>query len=249
MSLIDKLYKKTKQEGSCFLWTGAVNPSGFPVLNPKSWGGYRYARQLAYALTGNEIKETCNLKSTCNNKLCINPAHLTYEHPIANLLQEFMVQVDMNSDLIPDSKVFTVIGPCWKWTGCVHQNRAYLNKEKWGECVGARWIYKVSNNIAEIPSNITVNHKCNNEICVNPGHLWCDETELVKNKANILQAVTEKRIHNQVFTPEQVKQLRKRILEGEKTSVLCKEFNCSKPTIANIKYNRSFYDKDYTPPS
>ena len=246
METIDKLYKKTKQEGSCYIWTGAVNTTtGVPMVNKKTWG-MSNVRQLVYSLAGNELKKDTKLVSSCNNKLCINPEHLSYNHTVSNLLSEFMSQVDMNGQLSPDiTKAH--LGPCWWWMGCLHHNRAYLNKDKWGEHIGARWIYKQINNLLDLPSHITVNHHCNNERCVNPAHLYHIDGDTF-NKANLSQAVSEKRVHNQKFTPDQVKTVRQRILAGEKTSVLCKEFKCSKPTIADIKFNRTFYDPDYIPP-
>ena len=245
MDILNKLYQKTKKEEECYIWTGALMATGEPVVNKKAWG-HTHARQLAYSLAGGTLKKDTKLISSCKNKLCINPSHLSYTHTPSNLYTEFMNQVNVNGGLSPDtSKAY--LGQCWKWTGCLLHGRAYLNKEKWGEHIGARWIYKHTKNLPDLSSKITVNHRCNNEICVNPSHLYHIEGDTF-NKANMKQALEDNRVYKQVFTLEQVKEVRQKIANGARTSVLCKEYNCSKVTIANVKYNRSYYDPEYTPP-
>ena len=132
--------------------------------------------------------------------------------------------------------------------------RGRLNKDKWGETVVARWIYKFIKNLPNLPSNTTVNHRCDNANCVNPTHLYHKEDE-EWNESNMKDCVGQGRIPGQVFVPqetqtpwERVAEIRRRILAGARTKDLCKEFNCSKVAIAGIKYNRTYKDDSYTPP-
>lgn len=244
MEVLIQLFERTKQEGECRIWQKATTANGMPILNKKVWGE-RYARQLAYQSNGNTLEKNKTLRNTCLNCLCISPNHLTYTHTTETLYAEFMTQVNTAGGLSPD-ETKAYLGQCHIWTGCYNKARPALNRIKWGESIGARWIYKTVKGL-DLPSNITVNHRCNNEKCVNPSHLYHAEDETI-NKSNIQQAITEKRIHNQKFTPEQVKIIRQRIASGDRTTDLCKEFKCSKPTIADIKYNRTFYDPMYEPP-
>jgi hypothetical protein len=243
MATLDRLQKHTKDENGCWIWQGAVNADGQPRVNGFTYGS-PYARQAAYQLAGGELKKACKLKNTCSNLKCINPAHLQYDYTASQLMAEFLQQVHQDGP-VPKDKPH--LGKCHVWLGCVaHDNRGYLNREKWGETIAARWIYKTVNHL-ELPSTVTVNHRCNNPICVNPSHLYHNEEE-TWNHTNLQQAIEEKRLHKQKFTPQEVKQVRELILAGERTSVLCKMFDCSKVTIADIKFNRSFHDPTYTPP-
>lgn len=241
---LERLQKHTKEEDGCWIWQGACSLDGQPRVNGTAYGT-SYARQAAYQLAGGELKKGCKLNNICSNLKCINPAHLQYNYTAAQLMTEFLQQVNQDGP-IPADKPH--LGKCHVWTGCIAHDRGYLNREKWGETIASRWIYKVVNHL-DIPSSVTVNHRCNNPICVNPSHLYHSDKDAVWNQTNLQQAIDEKRLHNQKFTPAEVKQVRELILQGVTTGTLCKMFDCSKVTIANIKFNRSFPDPTYTPPN
>jgi hypothetical protein len=255
---LENLYHlHTKQEGECRIWTGGYR-SGKPALNASAWMGYAYARQFAFVAGGGAEKKHKTLYSTCKNPLCMEATHLTYTPDRSNLLEEFMCRVDRTKGCSPDPKKVHM-GICWWWPdsrtrkdGFVY---GYLNREKWGESLAHRWIYKLSKKLPDLSSKITVNHECNNPLCVRPDHLSHKQDEEVFNQTNINQAIDEGRMNGQIFIPtatqtprERVAEIRRRILAGARTKDLCKEFKCSKVTIAEIKWNRSYYDPNYTPP-
>lgn len=249
---LEQLYKLTKQQGECRIWQGACNPSGQPKINKEIWG-CSYARQWAFSTTGQQIQQHTPLRNTCKNPLCVNPLHLTYQQDRSTLLAEFMTSVNTKGGF-PEGKEY--LGECHLWTKKpAGDGRGRFSKAKWGETIPARWIYKLSKNKPDLSSTITVNHWCNNPLCVNPNHLYTGEESETWNRSNIQQAIQEGRIHNQVVKPtqeqevkERVAEIRRRILAGARTKDLCAEFKCSKPTIADIKYNRSYPDSSYTPP-
>ena len=244
MPTLEKLYKHTDTVGKCFIWNGGFSPEGQPKCNSTAWGT-AYARQAAYQLAGNDLKKGQTLYCICLNPKCIRAEHLSYKQPISQLFSEFIEQIDSNGPVPVDSPW---LGKCHLWKGCDNKGRAVVNKDKWGEYHTARWIYKLINNLSDIDSFTTINHLCNNPLCVNPSHLYHSLEDESWNKSNMNQAIEQKRLYNQKFTPAEVKDVRRRILEGAKTKDLCAEFKCSKPTIADIKYNRRFYDASYTPP-
>lgn len=248
---LTQLYKNTRQEGECRIWQGATQ-NNIPKLNPKYWG-MAYARQWAYCSQGKDLEKCKTLRNICKNTLCVNPAHLTYEPDRSGLLEEFLSYVDKEKGLSPDNKK-SHLGNCHWWTAAKTKagNNDFqygaLNKDKWGETLAHRWIYKIANNIPELNSKRTVNHLCNNTLCVNPTHLSYAPLGEIFNKTNINQAIEEKRIRGQVFHPSDVPIIREKILAGEKVIKLMTDYHCSKTCILDIKFNRTYKDPSYTPP-
>lgn len=72
---------------------------------------------------------------------------------------------------------------CWNWTGC----KLLIKKAFYCQFYDGKrreWSHRVSYRMfnGEIPNNLTVDHQCNNTICVNPDHL-----KLMTLKENILR--------------------------------------------------------------
>jgi hypothetical protein len=245
MATLDMLYRNAEVVGNCMIWKGAKDKDGNPRVNFATYK-QSYARQAAFSISGQDVIPNKVLHSLCQNPLCVLVEHLTYQIPRTHLLSQFMGWVNQDGD-VPSHKPH--LGKCHLWTGCLSHGRPALHKAKWGEAVAARWIYKLTQNLPDLPSSTTVNHHCDNPICVNTKHLFHKDGDETWNSTNMNDAIEKKRLHNQKFTPAEVKRLRERISKGERTKDLCIEFKCSKPTIADIKYNRSFYDPSYTPPS
>lgn len=61
-----------KTEG-CWGWSGPVTPAGYPVLGVD--GGKQFGARLAWKYIGRESLHKKALKSTCGNRMCVNPDH------------------------------------------------------------------------------------------------------------------------------------------------------------------------------
>lgn len=234
--------KKVDTTGDCWLWTAKALRGGFPALSEEVWGT-AYARQWIYHYNGGELKSDTTLYSTCGNKLCCNPDHLTYTDPVP-LLTQFMDKVNTHGPVAKES-----LGKCWIWNGACgpgfgdyDKGHGYLRREKWGETLAHRWIYHKTYPNADISCN-TINHRCDVPFCVNPAHL-----ELGTQNSNVGDRSAQGRGHNQRFKPEDILPIRKRIMEGARTKDLCEEFKCSKVCIADLKKGRSWNEDKYYPP-
>lgn len=72
---INRLTRKSKQEGDCRLWTGSLTNRGYGKIMVKGKPSYSVHR-LAYEIAKGPIPDNLEIDHLCNNKRCINPAHL-----------------------------------------------------------------------------------------------------------------------------------------------------------------------------
>ena len=79
-SLEERFLKKCTLEGDCWLWTGGATTNGYGQLLPRVWET-GYAHQWAcHHWNGSPLpveKGMC-VKHSCDKRLCVNPAHLSY---------------------------------------------------------------------------------------------------------------------------------------------------------------------------
>jgi hypothetical protein len=77
-SIKERLAAYTERNGSCLVWTGALNDKdkskGYGVM--KVHGRTRFVHQLAYELYKGDIPSGKIVRHTCDNRLCCEPAHL-----------------------------------------------------------------------------------------------------------------------------------------------------------------------------
>ena len=74
--LADTLHQKSRKsrDSDCVVWTGAKNKGGYGVLYYKQL--LYYAHRIAFNLGWGCIPDGALVRHLCNNKLCVNPAHL-----------------------------------------------------------------------------------------------------------------------------------------------------------------------------
>ena len=69
-----RFWAKVDRTDECWLWTGAINDSGYGVI----WDGRRlvYAHRLSYLLHGYTLPDGLDLDHTCFVRSCVRPDHL-----------------------------------------------------------------------------------------------------------------------------------------------------------------------------
>ena len=157
----------------CWKWTGFLNKNKSPVIrlsNVISYDKHSIVefnpRRLSLELVGKTISPKEKVQLTCDNKLCVNPAHLVYGNEA-----RFWNKVQRLSD-----------DECWIWTA--GQDKDMYGKFKLyydGNLIDIRahvysWELFVGH---PLPKNIglQVCHKCDHPYCVNPHHLFIGTTQ------------------------------------------------------------------------
>lgn len=63
-----------------------------------------------------------------------------------------------------------IVGDCWEWRGALNsKNYGCMTNGKGGTMLTHRRAYEVAK--GEIPDGLTIDHTCENTVCVNPAHL------------------------------------------------------------------------------
>ena len=74
-----RFYSKVNRTGTCWLWVGSKNDSGFGTFCLKQ-GVTRYAHRIVASYSGLKCSSRkYNVAHTCKVKLCVNPSHLYVE--------------------------------------------------------------------------------------------------------------------------------------------------------------------------
>lgn len=75
----DRIVRGRKQD-DCWEWSGAHDPDGYGVFQHR-------AHRLVYEVMGGDIPDGMDLDHVCQNRGCVNPAHMAPESPDRNRRQ------------------------------------------------------------------------------------------------------------------------------------------------------------------
>lgn len=75
---------KSKGSDKCWTWTGYIGSRGYGAIHWKGSPATR-AHRIAFEITFGPIPEGQVVMHTCDNKLCVNPAHLKLGTQLANM--------------------------------------------------------------------------------------------------------------------------------------------------------------------
>lgn len=89
---IDRLMAKVSEDGDCWVWSGATTGAkdyGIISLPPDSPHSSRLVHRISYEFFVGEIPDGLTIDHSCENKRCVNPAHLDPVPPGVNTHRRF----------------------------------------------------------------------------------------------------------------------------------------------------------------
>jgi len=89
-ALADRFWEKVAKTNSCWLWTSAVSTGGYGSFSATSIGLSRSApaHRVSWILTNGNIPGGLYVLHRCDNRLCVNPAHLFLGSHMDNMVDK-----------------------------------------------------------------------------------------------------------------------------------------------------------------
>ena len=75
---VARFWSRVDKSGECWVWCGAQDAYGYGqvIYTPSSGRKGFKAHRVAWFLSGYQLVEGMTLDHLCQNKLCVNPAHM-----------------------------------------------------------------------------------------------------------------------------------------------------------------------------
>lgn len=238
-----------KRDHGCWIWIGRILKSGYGEFQlPGSIKKVR-AHKFCWNLMRGEVPERMRVAQSCENPLCVNPEHLVLEKfdPLRGkrlpVEERFWSHVDRSDD------------GCWEWRASKRNGYGIFGVNK-KTIIASRFAWRLTH--GDIPDGLFVLHACDNPSCVNPGHLFLgthqDNMDDMIAKGRQMSSERKRECflgekhHSAKLTNEQVRDIKRRLRNGETPKDICVDYGVAKNTIFNIKYGVtwSHIDPDFT---
>jgi len=106
-------------DSNCILWKGQVSPNGYGRMPD----GKRYAHRVAWEwISGKLIPTGMVIKHSCDNKLCVNPEHLSLGTQSENVQEAYDRGIHKPTRKLTDEQIIEI-------KSRLHENNSHLAKE------------------------------------------------------------------------------------------------------------------------
>lgn len=197
---------------ACWEWTGQYKGKA-----PAFRAGEKQfsARRLVAELMGLDITRR-RLALRCGNNRCVRPSH---SEPL---------ELGCSTESLFWRKV-NKTGGCWIWTACKDASGYGFFSHRGRMRRSHRVSYMLT--YGTIPEGGYVLHRCNNTSCVRPSHLYIGDAA-----DNARDRTVAGRTHRspQKLTPDDVRDIRVAVANGEKHRVIAARYGISSPLVGRI---------------
>lgn len=230
-------------DGGCIIWTGGTEgPWRVPYFKHK---GRKYsARRVAWEFTHGQLPKH-PVTTKCDTERCVAPDHLVRPiatsrrktaavgRPMRPLADRFWEKVERGAE-----------DDCWTWIGKV-TTAGYGQIGRGRNVEGQVHVHRLSYEMAKgpIPDGLVIRHRCDNRVCVNPGHLevgtYADNSRDCVERGRTADRKGEAHPQAKV-TAADVREIRRLVDSGALQSVVAARFGLSKQSVSSIVTRRNW---------